>query len=227
MENILSLKNVSFSFNKGRDNEVVALKGINLDVKKGSITVIRGVSGSGKTTLLNILDLLISHQSGEIAFEGVDVSTLSEREKANIRANKIGYIFQDYALLNKEKVKNNLELPLLFSEKYKTGRERNMRIDALLSALGIEEKKKEKVFRLSGGQRQRVAIARAIANDPDLLLADEPTSALDKKNKAMIIKLLKALNKKGKTIIIVTHDAEVAEAFGENYLLVDGKISKC
>ena len=157
---------------------------------------------------------------------GEDASSLSESERAKIRANKIGYVFQDFALLNKERVKNNLELPLLFSDKYKKKKDRDHRIDELLLNLGISDKKKEKVFRLSGGQRQRLAIARALVNDPEIILADEPTTSLDKGNKEKVIEVFKELNKQGKTVIIVTHDVEVAKAFEDNYSLVDGQISK-
>ena len=222
----LLLEDVSFAFNKGKPNEVNALKGVNLGIKKGSIVVISGVSGSGKTTLLNILDLLLLPQKGSYKVLGEDASSLSESERAKIRANKIGYVFQDFALLNKERVKNNLELPLLFSDKYKKKKDRDHRIDELLLNLGISDKKKEKVFRLSGGQRQRLAIARALVNDPEIILADEPTTSLDKGNKEKVIEIFKELNKQGKTVIIVTHDVEVAKAFEDNYSLVDGQISK-
>ena len=222
----LLLEDVSFAFNKGKPNEVHALTGVNLGVKKGSIVVINGVSGSGKTTLLNIFDLLLCPQSGSYKVLGRDAASMSESDRANFRANRIGYVFQDFALLNREKVKSNLELPLLFSDKYKKTKERNHRIDEVLSNLGIAEKKKEKVFRLSGGQRQRLAIARAMVNDPEILLADEPTSSLDKENKEKVIDIFKELNKQGKTVVIVTHDSEVAAAFEENYVLVDGKISR-
>ena len=198
----------------------------NNGIKKGSIVVISGVSGSGKTTLLNILDLLLLPQKGSYKVLGEDASSLSESERAKIRANKIGYVFQDFALLNKERVKKNLELPLLFSDKYKKKKDRDHRIDELLLNLGISDKKKEKVFRLSGGQRQRLAIARALVNDPEIILADEPTTSLDKGNKEKVIEIFKELNKQGKTVIIVTHDVEVAKAFEDNYSLADGQISK-
>lgn len=223
---VFDLEGVSFSFNKGRQNEVSALQNIDLKIKRGSIVVIKGVSGSGKTTLLNILDLLLLPQKGTFTILGENVSSLSEFKLASMRANQIGYIFQDFALINKEKVKSNLELPLLFSDKYKTWPAKKSRIDEVLLKLGIADKKKERVYSLSGGQRQRVAIARAIINDPEIILADEPTSALDKSNKAKIIDIFKELNKEGKTIIIVTHDSEVAGAFEKTYFLDGGVLSE-
>lgn len=223
---VFDLEGVSFYFNRGRQNEVPALQNINLKIERGSIVVIKGVSGSGKTTLLNILDLLLPPQKGTFTVLGENVFSLSESKLASLRANKIGYIFQDYALIDKERVKSNLELPLLFSDKYKTWSAKKARIDEVLQKFGIADKKKERVYSLSGGQRQRVAIARAIINDPEIILADEPTSALDKGNKAKIIDIFKELNKEGKTIIIVTHDPEVAGAFEKSFFLDGGVLSE-
>ena len=179
---VFYLEGVSFYFNRGRQNEVPALQNINLKIERGSIVVIKGVSGSGKTTLLNILDLLLLPQKGTFTVLGEDVSSLSESKLASLRANKIGYIFQDYALIDKERVKSNLELPLLFSDKYKTWPAKKARIDEVLQKFGIADKKKERVYSLSGGQRQRVAIARAIiivTHDPEVAGAFEKSFFLD------------------------------------------------
>lgn len=222
---IINLKNIHKKYNEGKQNEVHALQGVNLTINKGDSIAIMGVSGSGKSTLLNIIGCLDNFTDGEYFLNGENITSKNVTQLAEIRNSVFGFILQSYGLIESDKVFNNIQVPLLFSKKYKS-KEQKDRINTILYRLKITELKNKKVRDLSGGQKQRVAIARAIVNAPDVVLADEPTSALDSKTASEIIELLKDLQKQGKTIIVVTHDINVANKMDKIVTIVDGIIQE-
>jgi putative ABC transport system ATP-binding protein len=201
---------------------VHALRGIDLEVQRGEFISLIGPSGSGKSTLMAILGCLDKPTSGTYALEGEQVENLSGRDLAAIRNDKIGFVFQQYNLLPKASVVRNVELPMLYAG---VGRkERRRRSLELLEKVGIPEKAKVLPAALSGGQRQRVAIARSLANEPALLLADEPTGALDQKTGHEVLELFVDLHRQGHTIIIVTHDLQIAAMAQRQVEIMDGLI---
>ncbi|MEM4222279.1 MAG: ABC transporter ATP-binding protein [archaeon] len=204
--------------------EVVALRDINLEVKKGDFIAILGPSGSGKSTLLNILGILDKPSSGKVYLEDKEVSKLSEKELAKIRNEKIGFVFQFFNLYAALTALENVELPMIFKNIPKKQREERAR--HLLEKVGLGAREKHYPAQLSGGERQRVAIARALANDPPIILADEPTGNLDSKSGKEIMDLFKKIHNEGKTIIIITHDPEIANKAKKKIFLKDGKIVK-
>lgn len=220
---IIKLTNIHKKYNKDKPNEVHALRGVDLVVNKGESLAIMGVSGSGKSTLLNIIGCLDTSTDGEYLLDGNSISTKTATELAEIRNSIFGFVLQSYGLIESDKVINNVRVPLLFSKKYKP-KEQNGRIETVLYKLKMDYLKNTKVRELSGGQKQRVAIARAMVNDPDVILADEPTSALDSVTADEIIGVLKDLQKKGKTIIVVTHDINVANKMDRIVTIKDGII---
>lgn len=208
-------------YNKGKPSEVIALNGINLNINRGDFCSIIGVSGSGKSTLLHILGCIDKQTAGSYKLNGIEVSNKSEKERAYLRNRTFGFVLQDFGLIEDETVYQNVCIPLLFSNK-KTYNN----IDTILNELDIKSLKNKKVKQLSGGQRQRVAIARAIINDPDIILADEPTGALDTKTTENIMNIFSTLNKKGKTIIVVTHNMEISNMTNKCFTIKDGIICK-
>ncbi|MEM3556111.1 MAG: ABC transporter ATP-binding protein [Candidatus Micrarchaeia archaeon] len=204
--------------------ELEVLKGVNLSVKKGEILSIMGPSGSGKSTLLHIMGCLDKPTSGRVYIDGVDTSTMSNDELAEIRSKKVGFVFQFFYLIPTLTALENVELPMIFNGLPKE--ERIQRATELLELVGVGERASHKPSELSGGERQRVAIARALANDPKIVFADEPTGNLDSKSGEDIIKLLTKLNKKGYTVIVVTHDANIAKHAGRIAYIRDGVIEK-
>jgi putative ABC transport system ATP-binding protein len=201
---------------------VHALRGIDMDVSRGEFLALIGPSGSGKSTLMAILGCLDQPTQGTYALDGQRVEGLSGRELAQIRNEKIGFVFQQYNLLPKASVVRNVELPMLYAGVPR--RERRQRALALLEKVGIPDKAKVLPAALSGGQRQRVAVARALANRPALLLADEPTGALDSKTGHEVLELFAELHRQGNTIIIVTHDLSIAAMAGRQVEIHDGLI---
>lgn len=205
------------------EDAVYALQGLDFAVEKGEFVAIIGPSGCGKTTLLNILGCLDRATSGKVFIDGVDVSMLPNAELAEIRSKKLGFVFQDFNLLSRMSVLDNVELPLFIAGVDPTlTRKRAM---SLLARLGIAEKANKNVNHISGGQRQRVAVARALANDPTIVLADEPTGNLDTKNTEMMMALMKQLNEVfGKTLVVITHNPDVVDRAHRVISVRDGQI---
>lgn len=203
---------------------VNALNGVDLKINNGEFVAIMGPSGSGKSTMMHIIGALDLPSKGKVFLGGTDVSNLEEDDLAKIRGQKIGFVFQDFNLIPTLTALENVMLPMLFQDSNKSIEIQEKHCKALLSLVGLGERVHHKPTELSGGQQQRVAIARSLVNDPEIILADEPTGALDSKSSEEIMDLLKDLNKKGKTVIIITHDKTVAKAAKRNINLKDGKI---
>ncbi len=222
--NLIHLDNIERIYTVG-ETQVKALKGISHSIQKGELLAIMGPSGSGKSTLMNIIGCLDRPTSGSYLLEGQKVSAMNKNQLARIRNKKIGFVFQNFNLLARTTALENTELPLLYSDvSSKKSRELAMRS---LAQVGLEGRELHKTNQLSGGEMQRVAIARALVNSPSLLLADEPTGNLDTKTGNDIMAVLKKLNReKNITIVLVTHDPEVAEAAEKTIFLRDGVIER-
>ncbi|MCK9596986.1 ABC transporter ATP-binding protein [Candidatus Pacearchaeota archaeon] len=219
---MIELKNVAKHYKMG-DNLVVALDDINIEINKGDFVAIMGPSGSGKSTSMNLVGSLDLATHGNIYLDGQDIEYLDESELAQIRGRKIGFIFQQFNLIPNLTAKGNVMLPMLFQGKDKF--EREERAKELLNLVELGERMNHYPNQLSGGQQQRVAIARALANDPEVILADEPTGNLDTRTGEMVMEFLNKLNDEGKTIIIVTHNPELAKQHAKIiYSVRDGKI---
>lgn len=219
---ILQLHNITKIYNDGKSNAVTALNEIELIIEQGEFLAIVGKSGSGKSTLLHILGGLDTPTSGDVIYNGEMMNYTNINRLASYRNSKVGFVLQDFGLLSRETVIENVCVPLLFSDCPITKMKRKS-LDEL-KLVGIDDLAKRKVTQLSGGQKQRVAIARALVNNPDIILADEPTGALDSKTSYEIISLLEELNKQGKTVVIVTHDLSITKRCGRVIEIVDGKI---
>jgi len=221
---VIQLKDV-FKYYKMGDVTVKAVDGVNISIKKGEFVAIMGPSGSGKSTSMNLVGSLDVPTKGKIFLEGEDISQLEESDLAQIRGKKIGFIFQSFNLIPNLTVKENIMLPMMFQGIEKE--ERAEVAEKLLEKVDLGDRGDHYPNQISGGQMQRVAIARALANDPEVILADEPTGNLDTKTGEKVMDFLKQLNKEGKTVIIVTHEPELAEAYAEKvYWLKDGKVEK-
>lgn len=219
---IISLENVGKHYKMG-ENIVKALDNINIHVERGDFVAIMGPSGSGKSTGMNLVGSLDLPTFGEIYLDNQNISHLSESELAQIRGRKIGFIFQQFNLIPNLTAKENVMLPILFQGEDKKFREQ--KAENLLRLVDLEERMNHYPNQLSGGQQQRVAIARALANDPEVILADEPTGNLDSHTGEKVMKFLTELNKKGRTIIMVTHDPELAHEYAKTiYSLRDGNV---
>lgn len=221
---MIKLNNITKIYNPKKSNEFEALHGVSCEIKYGEMVAIIGKSGAGKSTLLHILACIDDYQEGEYTLDGKLVKKLSESEYARIRNEKIGMVMQDFALVEDFTAIENVMIPLDFSKK-KQGNKKEKAL-AALSSVGMEKFAKKPCNKLSGGQKQRVAIARAIVNEPSVILADEPTGALDTKTSAEIMELFKSLNAQGRTVIIVTHDMNIAKLCGRVIEISDGKIAK-
>lgn len=220
---MIQIKNLVKIYNKGKTNEFCALKGIDLSIEEGEMVAIIGKSGAGKSTLLHILAAIDSYDKGSYLVDGVSVGDLKEKDRARFRNQKIGIVMQDYALIDEYTIEENVQIPLIFG-KVKGNDVRREKIMTALKNVGLDELAKKPVRQLSGGQKQRVAIARALVNNPAFLLADEPTGALDSKTSGEIMDVFEKLNQGGKTVIIVTHDMEVAARCGRVIEISDGEI---
>lgn len=218
----IEIKNLNKVF-QTKDIETHALTDITLKINKGEFVSIMGPSGCGKSTFLNIVGLLDTPTSGSIIIDTTDISVVKDREAAKIRNQKLGFIFQSFHLIPALTVFDNVELPLLYRGNI-SATERKERVEAILKKVGLEHRMNHYPSQLSGGQCQRAAIARAIVGNPEILLADEPTGNLDSKMGAEIIDLLLKLNQEGSTIIMVTHDANVAKKTNRIINFADGKL---
>lgn len=221
-DSIISLKSIKKTY----DEHNYILNGIDLEISKGDFIVIEGISGSGKSTFLNILGLLDKYTSGEFLFDGESISPNNYHSYAKIRAEKVGFVFQSYHLIESISIEDNILLPYLYTS---SGLNRTVleRMDNILNKFNLLEIKKKKVALLSGGEKQRVAMIRAIIKSPSIIIADEPTGNLDQNNTNMIINTLRELVEEGKSVIIVTHDLSIANQKDKRYILNEGKLHLC
>ena len=221
-EIIIAVKNLVKVYKMG-DVEVHALRGVDLDIRQGDFISIMGKSGSGKSTFMNIIGCLDVPTRGNYLLDGVDVSILTKDQLASLRNHKIGFVFQSFNLLSRTSALENVELPLMYNRKI-SSREMRERSLAALEAVGLAERAYHMPNQLSGGEQQRVAIARSLVNDPVVILADEPTGNLDTRTSLEVMDIFQQLNNKGITVVIVTHEADIA-SFTKRYVTFrDGKI---
>jgi putative ABC transport system ATP-binding protein len=220
---LISLKNIFKIYNVGGE-EVRALDGINLEIKENEYLAIMGPSGSGKSTMMNMIGCLDTPSSGLYEFEGEMVNEMNDNQLASIRNRKIGFIFQTFNLLPKATAHHNVEIPLVYGNVRKN--KRTILASEALNSVGLSDRMHHKPNELSGGQRQRVAIARALVNSPSIILADEPTGNLDSKSGQEIMDILDKLHQEGNTIILVTHEDDIARHAHRTIRLFDGKIIK-
>jgi putative ABC transport system ATP-binding protein len=204
--------------------EVRAVRGVSLEIRRAEFVALMGASGSGKSTLMNILGCLDRPTSGQYVLDGADVSKLDRDRLADIRNRKIGFIFQNFNLLPRTSARENVELPLLYSPQRLTNAQLREKADRVLASVGLGGREEHHPSQLSGGQQQRVAIARALINDPEVLLADEPTGNLDSQTSVEIMGIFQQLNERGITIIMVTHEQDIAAYAQRNVVMRDGVI---
>ncbi len=221
-ENIIAVKNLIKTYRTG-DIEVHALNDVSLTINKGEFAAIMGASGSGKSTFMNILGCLDNPTSGEYILEGEDVLSRDKNKLAELRNSKLGFIFQSFNILPRTSALENVELPLLYNNKIGAKERREKALNALKS-VGLADRVNSMPNQLSGGQQQRVAIARALVNDPIIIMADEPTGNLDSRTSYEIMEIFQKLNDKGITIVMVTHEADIAQFARNNIIFKDGKI---
>lgn len=220
---LIHIENMKKIYNPG-ENEVRALDGIDLDIEKGDLVAIVGHSGSGKSTLMNILGCLDTPTSGKYVLDGQDVASMTDNQLADVRNKEIGFIFQGFNLISNLDAVGNVELPLVYRGVSKNER-KQLAMEALKS-VGLEDRMKHKPNEMSGGQQQRVAVARAVAAKPPIILADEPTGNLDTKSTQEIMEILKELHRSGRTVIIITHDEEIASQAHRVIRILDGRIEE-
>ena len=220
---MIEVKGITRSFESGNIKTDV-LKEITFKVNKGEFVAIMGSSGGGKTTLMNVLGCLLKASSGSYIFEDVDIATLSDDKLSEIRNRKIGFVFQAFNLLEGTSALDNVLLPLVYTDNYPA--DAREKAERLLESVGLGDRINYKPSELSGGQHQRIAIARALINDPSIILADEPTGNLDSESSKEVMNILKELHGKGKTIILITHDINIARYADRIVFLKDGKIDK-
>lgn len=222
---LIKMKGIKKSFNIGKENELEILHGIDFDVNEGEFVSVVGQSGSGKSTLMNIIGLLDRQTSGYYELNKVDISSLKDSELSSYRSKKIGFVFQNFNLIPRSNALKNVELPMTYAGVPK--KERTERAERLLEIVDMKDRMNHLPNELSGGQKQRVAIARAMANDPDIILADEPTGALDSKTGRTVMDLFHKLNEVEKrTIIVITHNLELAEEATRIYKMNDGNLEE-
>ena len=220
---LIHIENMKKIYNPG-ENEVRALDGIDLDIEKGDLVAIVGHSGSGKSTLMNMLGCLDTPTSGKYVLDGQDVASMTDNQLADVRNKEIGFIFQGFNLISNLDAVGNVELPLVYRGVSKNER-KQLAMEALKS-VGLEDRMKHKPNEMSGGQQQRGAVARAVAAKPPIILADEPTGNLDTKSTQEIMEILKELHRSGRTVIIITHDEEIASQAHRVIRILDGRIEE-
>ena len=222
MEKLIELRDVYKIYGEGLESEVRALDGVSLTISRGEFAAVVGQSGSGKSTMMNVLGCLDIPTRGDYFLDGVDVRELTDRELSHIRNKQIGFIFQQYNLIQSLNVFENVELPLIYQG---IGAERRRELaEEALEKVGLAGRQKHKPTEMSGGQQQRVAIARAIATHPPIIMADEPTGALDSRTGREVLAFLQQLNREGTTVILITHDNGIAATARRIVRLQDGKI---
>jgi putative ABC transport system ATP-binding protein len=220
---IVSLIDVHKTYRTG-EMEVDAVRGVSIEIRRGEFVALMGASGSGKSTLMNILGCLDRPTTGHYILDGADVSGLDRDRLAEIRNRKIGFVFQNFNLLPRTSARENVELPLVYSAQQLTNAEFRERADRVLASVGLAGREDHYPSQLSGGQQQRVAIARALINQPEVLLADEPTGNLDSGTSVEIITIFQQLNERGITVIMVTHEPDIAAYAKRNVMMRDGVI---
>jgi putative ABC transport system ATP-binding protein len=220
---IVSLVDIHKTYCTG-EMEVPAVRGVSLEIKRGEFVALMGASGSGKSTLMNILGCLDRPTTGHYILDGADVSGLDRDQLADIRNRKIGFVFQNFNLLPRTSARENVELPLVYSAQRLTHAALRERADGVLASVGLAGREAHYPSQLSGGQQQRVAIARALINEPEVLLADEPTGNLDSRTSVEIMAIFQQLNERGITVIMVTHEHDIAAYAKRNVMMRDGVI---
>jgi putative ABC transport system ATP-binding protein len=223
MSAVIHLHEVHKTYHTG-SVDVHAVRGVSAEMQKGEFVAVMGASGSGKSTLMNIIGCLDRATKGKYLLDGIDVSSLNRDELADIRNQKIGFIFQGFNLLSRTSALENVELPMLYSHAHLSGREQRARAQKALEMVGLGERTDHHPNQLSGGQQQRVAIARALVNQPALLLADEPTGNLDSQTSIEIMGVFQKLNDSGITIVMVTHELDIARYTKRTLIMRDGRI---
>jgi putative ABC transport system ATP-binding protein len=220
---LVKLVDVHKTYRTG-EMEVHAVRGVSLEIPPGEFVALMGASGSGKSTLMNILGCLDRPTSGHYVLDGADVSGLDRDRLADIRNRKIGFVFQNFNLLPRTSARENVELPLVYSEQRLTGAQLREKADLVLGSVGLAGREDHHPSQLSGGQQQRVAIARALVNDPEVVLADEPTGNLDSRTSIEIMGIFQQLNERGITIVMVTHEQDIAAYAQRNVFMRDGVV---
>src|SRR5215470_14506168 len=220
---VVKLIDVHKTYHTG-DVDVHAVRGVSLEIQRGEFVALMGASGSGKSTLMNILGCLDRPTSGRYVLDDADVSALDRDQLADIRNHKLGFVFQSFNLLPRTSARENVELPLLYGTRHLSNAQLREKADAVLESVGLGGREDHHPSQLSGGQQQRVAIARALINEPEMLLADEPTGNLDSRTSVEIMGIFQELNNRGITIIMVTHEQDIAAYAQRNVIMRDGVI---
>jgi putative ABC transport system ATP-binding protein len=220
---VVRLDDVHKTYRTG-EMEVLAVRGVSLEIERGEFVALMGASGSGKSTLMNILGCLDRPTAGRYLLDGTDVSHLNRDELADIRNSKLGFVFQSFNLLPRTSARENVELPLLYGKHHLSNAQLREKADHVLTSIGLNGREDHHPSQLSGGQQQRVAIGRALINDPEVLLADEPTGNLDSRTSIEIMGIFQQLNERGITIIMVTHERDIAAFAQRNVMMRDGVV---
>jgi putative ABC transport system ATP-binding protein len=223
MNTVIQLQDIHKTYHTG-EVDVHAVRGVTLDIAKGEFVALMGASGSGKSTMMNIIGCLDRPTQGKYSLDGIDVSQLDRDELADIRNQKIGFVFQGFNLLARTTALENVELPMLYTRQRLSGASQRERALKALDTVGLADRADHKPNQLSGGQQQRVAIARALSNEPSLLLADEPTGNLDTRTSIEIMGVFQKLNDLGMTIVMVTHELDIAQYTKRMVVMRDGKV---
>ncbi|MCB1105705.1 MAG: ABC transporter ATP-binding protein [Cephaloticoccus sp.] len=223
MSAVVLLKDIHKTYDSG-EVKVHAVRGVSLEIHRGEFIAVMGASGSGKSTMMNLIGCLDRPTAGTYLLDGVDVSGLDRDELADIRNQKLGFVFQGFNLLSRTTALENVELPMLYGRKRVSSRELRARAEHCLNIVGLSQRADHFPSQLSGGQQQRVAIARALVNEPQVLVADEPTGNLDSKTSVEILDVFQKLNEQGITILMVTHELDIAQYAKRNLIMRDGRI---